>query len=67
MIESLIRFEVPEADLDGFTTTLVLGTIEAMRSGSWPLEAGIWTLGRPAFREPLERAGRRGRRCSGRR
>lgn len=59
MIEKLIHFEVPEADLDGFTTTLVLGTLEAMRSRSWPLEAGIWTLGRPSFREPLKQAGLR--------
>ena len=28
-----------------------------MRSGVWPLEAGVWTLGRPAFWEPLRRAG----------
>ena len=33
MMEKLFCFEVPEADLDGFTTTLVLGTLEAMRSG----------------------------------
>jgi len=36
---------------------LALGTLEAMRSGAWPLAAGIWTLGRPAFWEPLKRAG----------
>lgn len=57
MIEKLIHFEVPEANLDAFTTTLVLGTLEAMRSGLWPLEAGMWTLGRPIFREPLKQAG----------
>jgi hypothetical protein len=57
--ENLMHFDVPEADLDAFTTTLVLGTLEAIRSGLWPLEAGIWTLGRPIFREPLKRAGLR--------
>jgi hypothetical protein len=56
-VEKPACFEVPAADLDAFLTTLLLGTLEAMRSGSWPLEAGIWTLGRPIFREPLERAG----------
>ena len=28
-----------------------------MRSGVWSLDAGIWTLGRPKFRLPLEQAG----------
>jgi len=56
MTEKIYRFEVPEVDLDAFLCTLVLGTLEAMRSGQWPLSAGIWTLARPVFREPLERA-----------
>jgi hypothetical protein len=57
MIEKHYCFEVPQIDLDAFVTSLLLGTLEAMRSGAWPLDAGIWTLGRPVFREPLELAG----------
>jgi len=45
------------SSLEAFTGTLLLGTLEAMRAGQWPLDAGIWTLGRPKFRDPLERAG----------
>lgn len=57
MTEKVYRFEVAKADLDAFLGALVLGTLEAMRSGLWPLDAGIWTMGRAVFREPLERAG----------
>jgi hypothetical protein len=57
MTEKKYHFEVSKADLDAFLGTLVLGTLEAMRAGLWPLDAGIWTLGKPVFREPLERAG----------
>lgn len=28
-----------------------------MRAGAWPLEAATWTLGRPAFWQPLSRGG----------
>jgi hypothetical protein len=28
-----------------------------MRDGAWPLEAGIWTLGRPQFWQPLVETG----------
>jgi len=38
---------------EAFVLCLTLGTLEAMRGGLWPLEAGIWTLGRPIFWEPL--------------
>jgi hypothetical protein len=51
------RFEVGENDLEAFSLCLILGTLDAMRSGAWPTKAGIWTLGRPIFREPLAAAG----------
>lgn len=44
-------------DPDAFLLCLVLGTLEAMRGGEWPLEAGIWCLSRPAFWQPLAPAG----------
>ena len=36
---------------------LALGTLTAIQAGSLPPEAGIWTLGRPTFWEPLVEAG----------
>jgi hypothetical protein len=55
--DSTHRFEVGKNDLEAFSLCLILGTLDAMRSGAWPTEAGIWTLGRPIFREPLAAAG----------
>lgn len=55
MDEEAHFLEVAAADREAFVLCLALGTLEAMRSGAWPLEAGIWTLGRPAFLQPLER------------
>jgi hypothetical protein len=45
--------EVAAADREAFVLCLALGTLEAIRAGNWPLEAGVWTLGRPAFLHPL--------------
>lgn len=55
--EGTHRFEVGENDLEAFSLCLILGTLEAMRSGAWSTEAGIWTLGRPIFWKPLAAAG----------
>jgi hypothetical protein len=49
--------EVATDDRESLALCLALGTLTAMRAGLWPLEAGTWTLARPAFRSPLERAG----------
>jgi hypothetical protein len=57
MSEGTINLEIDSADRDALVLCLALGTLEAMRSGVWPLEAGIWTLGRPRFWEPLKRGG----------
>jgi hypothetical protein len=57
MPEKSLNLEVASTDRDALVLCLALGTLEAMRSGVWPLEAGVWTLGRPAFWEPLKRAG----------
>lgn len=48
-----IFLAVGKADREAFVLCLTLGTLEAMRRGEWPLEAGIWTLGRPVFWESL--------------
>lgn len=55
--EGVFRCEVAPSDLEAFVACLALGALEAMRSGSWPTEAGIWTLARPVFRRRLESAG----------
>jgi hypothetical protein len=57
MPAEITHLEVAVADREALTLCLALGTLEAMRLGLWPLDAGIWTLGRPVFWEPLERAG----------
>src|SRR4051812_6831401 len=57
MSEETVNLEITSASRDALVLCLALGTLEAMRSGVWPLEAGIWTLGRPLFWEPLKRAG----------
>ncbi|MEZ4309843.1 MAG: hypothetical protein R3F14_17535 [Polyangiaceae bacterium] len=57
MSHKAYRFAVLERHLDGFVTALLLSTLEAMRSGFWPLDAGIWPLAQPSFRKPLEQAG----------
>ena len=44
-------------DREAFVLCLMLGTLDAMRSGAWPLEAAIWTLSRPAFMQSLKRGG----------
>lgn len=51
------RCEVDASDLEAFVGCLALGTLEAMRSGTWPSEAGTWTLARPVFWRALEGAG----------
>lgn len=53
MSDETQAMEVAIADREAFVLCLALGTLEAMRGGAWPLEAGVWSLGRPAFWEPL--------------
>ena len=51
--DEMYHLEIGKADREAFALCLALGTLEAMRNGDWPLEAGIWTLGRPVFWESL--------------
>ncbi len=53
MDDEMCCLKVGKADREAFTLCLTLGTLEAMRRGDWPLNAGIWTLGRPVFWEAL--------------
>lgn len=57
MVDDPHRLEIAETDREAFVLCLALGTLEAMRGGVWPMEAGIWSLGRPAFWQPLVQAG----------
>ena len=53
MDEETYLLEVAKASREALVLCLALGTLEAMRRGAWPLEAGIWTLARPMFWESL--------------
>lgn len=57
MTEESHTLLVAASDREAFALCLALGTLEAVRSGDWPTEAGIWTIARPVFREPLETEG----------
>ncbi|MGI4791237.1 MAG: hypothetical protein ACRYFS_20610 [Janthinobacterium lividum] len=51
--DDICCLEVAKSGREALVLCLTLGTLEAMRGGAWPLEAGIWTLGRPCFWESL--------------
>jgi hypothetical protein len=53
MEDEIHSLEFPATDQEAVVLCLALGTLEAIRGGNWPLEAGIWSLGRPAFWRPL--------------
>ena len=57
MFEMTANLKIDLTEIDVLILCLALGTIEAMRSGSLPLESGIWTLGRPKFWKPLKKLG----------
>ena len=54
MREDYVPFYVRKDDRIAFLACLALGTLYAIRQGVLPAEAGIWTLGRPQVRAPLE-------------
>ena len=57
MEENDLLLSVALHDQEAFSLCLALGTLQAIRSGAWPVEAGIWTIARPVFRSPLEHLG----------
>jgi hypothetical protein len=57
MAEPVHKIEIGEADREAFALCLALGTLEAIRSNAWPVEAAIWTIARPCFVEPLQDSG----------
>ena len=54
MSENYESLLVNSATFEPFVLCLALGTLEAMKSGVWTSEAGIWTIGRPNFLDKLE-------------
>lgn len=57
MTDETCRLEIAVADREALSLCLALGTLEAIRSGAWPAEAGIWTIARPCFWKSLENIG----------
>ncbi len=53
MADEMYRLNVAQADREAFVLCLALGTLEAVRGGNWPPDAGIWTLARPVFWQSL--------------
>jgi len=53
MDDKMYCLEVAQSDREALVLCLTLGTLEAMRGRAWPLQAGIWTVGRPIFWQPL--------------
>jgi hypothetical protein len=54
MVEKYEQLYVGSDSFEPFVLCLALGTLEAMKTGIWSSEAGIWTIGRPDFLEKLE-------------
>ena len=54
MAENYEQLFVSSETFEPFVLCLALGTLEAMKTGIWSSEAGIWTIGRPDFLEKLE-------------
>jgi len=55
MAENYEQLLVKSETFEPFVLCLALGTLEAMKSGIWSSEAGIWTIGRPNFIDELEK------------
>lgn len=49
-----VRFQIAKHDLPAFLACLAIGTLDAIRRGVLPAEAGIWTLGAPKIWRQLE-------------
>ena len=54
MAENYEQLLVSDETFEPFVLCLALGTLEAIKSGVWSSEAGIWTIGRPNFLDKLE-------------
>ena len=55
MSETREQFLVTGDTFEPFVLCLALGTLEAIKSGIWAAEAGVWTIGRPNFLDKLEK------------
>ena len=56
MTSDFHTLRVSTEDREAFVLCLALGTLEAIRSKAWHPDAGIWTIGRPAFQTFLRNA-----------
>ena len=54
MAENYEQLFVSSETFEPFVLCLALGTLEAMKTGIWSSETGVWTIGRPDFLEKLE-------------
>lgn len=54
MSENYEQLSVSVETFEPFVLCLALGTLQAIKSGIWSSEAGIWTIGRPNFLDKLE-------------
>ncbi len=52
MKELILKTDVENASF--YVSSLAIGILEGMRSGSVPLECGTWSLARPIFWQALE-------------
>lgn len=57
MNEETQKLEISKETVEAFILCLALGTLEAMKSDIWSLDAGIWTIRRPVFFEKLKEFG----------
>lgn len=55
MTEHYEKLLVGSESFEPFVLCLALGTLEAIKAGIWPSEAGVWTIGRPNFLDELEK------------
>ncbi len=56
MASNFHTLRISTEDREAFVLCLALGTLAAMRSKAWHPDAGIWTIGRPAFQSILRDA-----------
>ena len=56
MIPDNHNLQVSNEGLEAFALCLALGTLVAIRSKAWHPDAGIWTIGRPIFKDLLAKS-----------
>ena len=49
-----LELQIQEENIDFYVASLAMGILVGVRQGAIPAEVGIWSLGRPVFREAIE-------------